>query len=84
MEYWKQALHRGCDTFVTGDVRDHDGSEAREAGMNVVDLGHFGTEEIVITPLVRRLKHELKGTAVHAHRGAGTSSPSITTKETKG
>jgi dinuclear metal center YbgI/SA1388 family protein len=71
MEYWKHALSLGCDTFVTGDVRYH----AKEAGMNVVDLGHFGTEEIIVTPLAERLKQELKGVAVHAHQGRDVFSP---------
>jgi len=69
MEYWKHALSLGCDTFVTGDVRYHAGLEAKEAGMNVVDMGHFGTEEIIVNPLAERLKQELKGVAVHAHQG---------------
>ncbi len=69
MEYWKQAHHLGCDTFVTGDVRYHAGLDAKEMGMNVVDLGHFGTEEIIIAPLAERLQKELKGVAVHAYQG---------------
>jgi GTP cyclohydrolase I len=69
MEYWKHALSLGCDTFVTGDVRYHAGLDAKEAGMNVVDLGHFGTEEIIVNPLAERLKQELTGVAIHAHQG---------------
>jgi GTP cyclohydrolase I len=75
MEYWKHALSLGCDTFVTGDVRYHAGLDAKEAGMNVVDLGHFGTEEIIVAPLAERLKQELKGVAVHAHHGRDVFSP---------
>jgi putative NIF3 family GTP cyclohydrolase 1 type 2 len=75
MEYWKHALSLGCDTFVTGDVRYHAGLDAKEAGMNVVDLGHFGSEEIIVTPLAERLKQELKGVAVHAHQGRDVFSP---------
>jgi dinuclear metal center YbgI/SA1388 family protein len=75
MEYWEKALSLGCDTFVTGDVRYHAGLDAKEAGMNVVDLGHFGTEEIIVTPLAERLKQELKGVAVHAHHGRDVFTP---------
>lgn len=75
MEHWKHALSLGCDTFVTGDVRYHAGLDAKEAGMNVVDLGHFGTEEIIVTPLSERLKQELKGVAVHAYQGRDVFSP---------
>lgn len=70
MEYWQQAQTLGCDTFVTGDVRYHAGIDALEAGMNVVDLGHFGTEEIIVKPLTERLRHDLKGVAVNAHAGS--------------
>jgi len=69
MEYSRQAHSLGCDTFVTGDVRYHAGLDAQEMGMNVVDLGHFGTEEIIITPLAEKLRNELKGVAVHAYQG---------------
>jgi putative NIF3 family GTP cyclohydrolase 1 type 2 len=75
MDYWKHALSLGCDTFVTGDVRYHAGLDAKEAGMNVVDLGHFGTEEIIVIPLAERLKQELTGVAVHAHQGRDVFSP---------
>ncbi|HPI92089.1 MAG TPA: Nif3-like dinuclear metal center hexameric protein [Deltaproteobacteria bacterium] len=69
MDYWRQASALGCDTLVTGDVRYHAGLDAVEAGMNVVDLGHFGTEEIIVKPLAARLRRELKRVVVRAHRG---------------
>ncbi|HWR68852.1 MAG TPA: Nif3-like dinuclear metal center hexameric protein [Desulfomonilia bacterium] len=69
MDYWLQARENGCDTFVTGDVRYHAAMEAVEAGMNVIDVGHFGSEGIIVKPLAARLKKELKGVAVRAHRG---------------
>jgi len=69
IDYWQQALQLGCDTLVTGDVRYHAGLDAKEAGINVVDLGHFGTEEIIIKPLAERLTKDLKGIDVLAHEG---------------
>ena len=69
MEYWRQARELGCDTMVTGDVRYHAALDALEDGMNVVDLGHFGTEEVILKPLAARLRRELKGVAVRAHKG---------------
>ena len=69
MEYWQQARDCGCDTIITGDVRYHAGLDAVESGMNVVDLGHFGSEEIILKPLAARLRKELKGVAVRAHKG---------------
>ncbi len=68
MEFWRQAHAYGCDTFVTGDVKYHQALEAREAGMNVVDLGHFASEELVIKPLAERLRaHNLDVRPYEAH-----------------
>lgn len=59
MEYVKTALETGCDTFVTGDVKYHGALDAKESGINIIDLGHFATEQIAITPLAERLSREL-------------------------
>ncbi len=61
MDYWKQALDSGCDTFVTGDVRYHQALDAQEAGFNVVDLGHFGSEHLIVKPLAAGLRQTLAG-----------------------
>ncbi|HOS97188.1 MAG TPA: Nif3-like dinuclear metal center hexameric protein [Deltaproteobacteria bacterium] len=81
MDFWQRAHSLGCDTVVTGDVRYHAGLDAWEAGMNVVDLGHFATEEIIVKPLAARLNKELKGVRVLAHRGRDVFSPCIPTRE---
>ena len=67
MDYLGEAIGRGCDTLVTGDVRYHAGLDAKEAGVNVVDLGHFATEEIIVAPLADRLGSLLPGVAVWAY-----------------
>lgn len=67
MDYWKQAHDIGCDTMITGDVRYHAGLDAKESGLNVVDLGHYATEEIIITPLAEKLHNELNGVEIHAY-----------------
>ncbi len=59
MEYIKSAVDMGCDTFVTGDVKYHGALDARESGINIVDLGHFATEQIALVPLTERLRREL-------------------------
>lgn len=66
MEYFGQALEMGCDTFVTGDVRYHAALDAGEKGINVVDLGHFNSEQIAMAPLAERLCRELPGLSVRA------------------
>ena len=42
----------GCDTFVTSDVKYHQFLAAKALGLNLVDAGHFPTED-VICPVLR-------------------------------
>lgn len=44
MSCWTAVLAAGCDTYVTGDIRYHQACDAQAAGLNLIDLGHFGTE----------------------------------------
>ena len=37
----------GCDTFLTADLKHDLYLEAREAGMNLLDAGHYSTEAVV-------------------------------------
>ena len=46
-EEWPAVLRAGCDTFVTSDVRYNDFWDARDAGLNIIDAGHFYTENPV-------------------------------------
>lgn len=48
----EDALTQGCDTFVTSDVKYHQFLEARALGLNLVDAGHFPTEDVVC-PVLR-------------------------------
>ena len=32
--------------FITGDVKYHAAQTARELGINVLDIGHYGSEKI--------------------------------------
>lgn len=43
----KQAIAAGCDTFVTADVRYNQFVDARDLGINLIDAGHFHTENPV-------------------------------------
>lgn len=41
------ALAAGCDTFVTSDVKYDTFLEAKAQGINLIDAGHFSTENVV-------------------------------------
>ena len=50
------AYHAGCDTFVTADIKYNQFRTAHELGMNIVDAGHFHTENPAMTVLVQKLQ----------------------------
>ncbi len=43
----EQALAAGCDTLVTADVRYDPFLDAHSMGLNLLDAGHFATEQVV-------------------------------------
>jgi len=45
-----------CDVFVTADVKYHQAQVADKLGINVVDAGHFETENPVIYKIARYLR----------------------------
>ena len=51
-----QAYHAGCDTFVTADVRYNQFWDAKDLGMNLIDAGHFHTENPVCAVLAEKLQ----------------------------
>ncbi len=51
---WKKCLG-SADVLVTGDMKHHEALDAREAGMVIVDGGHFHTEKIYMSYLADRI-----------------------------
>ncbi len=43
----QDALALGCDTFVTADVKYHTYLDAKAMGLNLIDSGHYATENVV-------------------------------------
>ena len=58
-DFIDDAVRRGADVYVTGDVKYHDAQRAVEQGMHIIDAGHFGTESPVLAVLAERLREEL-------------------------
>ena len=49
------ALKAGCDTFVTADVKYNQFRTAYELGLNLIDAGHFHTENPTMPVLAEKL-----------------------------
>ena len=58
-DFIDDAVRRGVDVYVTGDVKYHEAQRAVEQGMHIIDAGHFGTEAPVLPVLVEQLYAEL-------------------------
>ncbi len=61
-------LKTGADAFVTADVKHNVFMEAHEAGITLIDAGHFNTEDVVIEPLCEEMRKafpEIKVVAFH-------------------
>ena len=51
----RDAVEKGCDTYVTADVKYHQFLEAAHCGINLIDADHFCTENPVIPVLAAKL-----------------------------
>lgn len=49
--FLQQVANAGCDTFVTSDVRYNQFWDAQDLGINLIDAGHFHTENPVCSIL---------------------------------
>ena len=59
-----QVAAHGCDTFVTADVKYNTFLDARAMGINLIDAGHFSTEDVVCPVLVQWLEEGFPGIQV--------------------
>lgn len=60
-----QARESGCDTFVTGVLFEQSVSIAREAGLNVIALGHYNSEKLGVIAVGDALASKFAIEAIH-------------------
>ena len=49
------AVQAGCDTFITADVKYNQFWDAKDLGLNLIDAGHFYTENPVVGYLAEKI-----------------------------
>lgn len=42
--YWKKVRNRGVDILITGDIKYHEGVDAKELDFPMIDIGHYESE----------------------------------------
>ena len=60
----EDAIGKGCDAFVTADVKYHQFQKAAEYGLTLIDADHFYTENPVIPALAKRLSERFPETEI--------------------
>ena len=60
-DFFGRAAALRCDTFVTADVKYNQFLDAEELGLNLIDAGHFPTEDVVCPVLIRALQERFPG-----------------------
>ena len=50
-----EALAAGCDTFVTADIKYNQFWDAHDLGLNLIDAGHFHTENPIVAVLAEKI-----------------------------
>lgn len=55
----RPAIEKGADVLVTGDIGHHEGVDAVEQGLAVIDAGHYGTEYIFVEDMKNFLEGKL-------------------------
>ena len=69
-EFLPRVLAAGCDTFVTADLKYHEFCDGVTLGLNLIDAGHFETEDPVCDMVAAKLRERFPALAVYrsAHR----------------
>lgn len=58
MSFFKKLKRLKVDLFLTGDVKYHEGLDAMEEGLSVLDIGHYESEHFFHELITRLLKEE--------------------------
>lgn len=54
------AAAKGCDVYLTGDIKYHEAQDAIEKGIAVVDVTHYASEVLIVPVLQKKLREAAK------------------------
>lgn len=55
-DYVADAVNKGCDTYITADIKHHQFLLAKELNINLIDADHYCTENPVIPAIAAKLQ----------------------------
>ena len=56
---WKDAFYQGLDSYLTGEISEHDWHDANEAGIHFFAGGHNATEQFGVQSLMEHVKNQM-------------------------
>ncbi|ERK31621.1 Nif3-like dinuclear metal center hexameric protein [Clostridium intestinale] len=59
-DFFSIAYNNGADCVITGDTTYHYASDYKEMGLNILDIGHFGSEWPVFMELSKKIIKDIK------------------------
>jgi dinuclear metal center YbgI/SA1388 family protein len=77
LNFFQAAKEKGCEVFITGDIKYHDFVSARHMGICLVDATHFASERPIVPKLVSYLRDRAAGFEIRA--SAAETEPFATT-----
>ena len=63
-DFIAKAMKLGVDTVITGDTTYHFASDYKEMGINIIDIGHFGSEWTIFLKVMEGLYKDFKDVEV--------------------
>lgn len=70
-----QAIREKADLYLTGELNYHDHWAAREAGLAVIEAGHWATESCFVPLIAQYLEETFDGENLHIIRSGVTGEP---------
>ncbi len=60
------AIASGAQAYVSGDLGYHTARDAEQAGIGLIDIGHFGSEHIIVDVLAASIREAIDAAGVSA------------------
>lgn len=71
IEYMKKVKAKGCQVFITSDMRYHESQKALNLGLTLIDATHFASENIIVPTLCKIISDACPGIKVVASKVDG-------------
>lgn len=63
-DYIEQAIKKQADVYITGDIGHHNGLDAMEQGLAIIDAGHYGIEKLFVPYMEEFFADQMPGLSV--------------------